>query len=269
MVFFRAYFILLVIIFLNMAEKFYKNEKFQKIFYALLYFALAITFAITGASIFHNRYYTNIYVSGSSMMPTLIGNTSNRVHYGISDNHERALRSLKRFDVVITYYPWNIPEGYTDEVYKIKRVWGFPGETISLSFSFEDNKFTFTAGEGENVRYTITAPVKTKEVSNGVSTSTWNVAEFVTPEKTFYTHAYNNITDSKREFTVTLDKDKQEYFLMGDNWLGSTDSYSHRSESKRITFNDLQGKVVRIEGTAKVDGDELRDKKRIKALYYF
>ena len=265
MVFFRAYFILLVIIFLNMAEKFYKNEKFQKIFYAVLYFALAVTFAITGASIFHNRYYTSIYVSGSSMMPTLIGNTTNRVHYGISDNHEKALRSLKRFDVVITYYPWNIPEGSTDEVYKIKRVWGFPGETISLSFDMDANKFTFTASSPEAPIYTITAPVVTKEVNS----QNWNVAEFITDHKTFYTHAYNTITDGKREFTVTLDKDKQEYFLMGDNWLGSTDSYSHRNESKRITFDDLQGKVVCIEGTAKVNGDELLDKQKIKPLYYF
>ena len=265
MVFFRAYFILLVIIFLNMAEKFYKNEKFQKIFYALLYFALAITFAITGASIFHNRYYTNIYVSGSSMMPTLIGNTSDRVHYGISDNHEKALRNLKRFDVVITYYPWNIPEGSTDEVYKIKRVWGFPGETLNLSFDKESNKFTFTASLGSETKYTITAPVVDKTVNN----NKWNVAEFVTENKTFYTHTYNSIDDSKREFTVTLDKNKQEYFLMGDNWLGSTDSYSHRNESKRITFDDLQGKVICIQGTAKVDGDELYDKQKIKALYYF
>ena len=244
-----------------MAEKFYKTEKFQQIFYAVLYFLLAVAFVCTGVFVFKSQYYTNIYVSGSSMMPTLIGNTSNRVHYGISDKHQTALRNLDRFDVVITYYPWNIPEGETDEVYKIKRVWGFPGETISMVYNEAESNFTYTVTEGELLKYKIVAPIVDKDV-NGV---TWKVCEFKTEKKTFYTalHEY-------RQFNVTLDRDNKEYFLMGDNWGNSTDSYSHNKPGeKRITYGDLQGKVIMIQGTAKVDGENLYDKKKITPMYYF
>ena len=86
------------------------------------------------------------------MAPTLIGNTSKRVHYGIADNHESALKNLNRFDVVITYYPdtWTADT----ETYKIKRVWGFPGETLYLQ-KLDDGSCFFTAKRGEETVYSI------------------------------------------------------------------------------------------------------------------
>ena len=263
------------IIFLNMDKKFYKNEKFQKIFYAILYLVCAFAFVISGCYIFYKTYYSNVYVSGTSMSPTLIGgNVGGRNHYGISDNHQKTLKNLNRFDVVITYYPSQWTGTDEDTVYKIKRVWGFPGETISMSY--EDEKYTFTVSIDDRVIYQTTAAVSVKEYE-GVGQ--YKVASFTDGKRTFDVNAFarhfdNNqqpvFDDAKRtDFTVTLDREKQEYFLMGDNWTASSDSYTHLNLSQRISFNNLQGKVVAIKGTAVIKNGELTDKKRIRNMYYF
>ena len=257
------------IIVLNMDKKFYNNEKFQKTFYAVLYLVCAFAFVISGCYIFYKTYYSNVYVSGTSMSPTLVGgNVDGRNHYGISDNHRTAINNLRRFDVVITDYPndWiGKSEDDADTVYKIKRVWGFPGETISLSF--DDNKYTFTASIDQKVVYETTASISAKTY-DGLGSLT--VATFSDNKRSFDVNAFAN-ESAKRHFNqITLDKDKQEYFLMGDNWAASSDSYSHlNSSSHKITYDNLQGKVVAIKGTAIVVNGELKEKKKIRNMYYF
>ena len=262
------------IIFLNMDKKFYKNEKFQKIFYAVLYLICAFAFVISGSYIFYKTYYSNVYVSGTSMSPTLIGgNVEGRNHYGISDNHRSALSNLKRFDVVITYYPTQWTGTDEDTVYKIKRVWGFPGETISMSYA--DDKYTFTVSIDENVVYETTAAVNVKEFA-GIGQL--KIASFTDGRRSFNVNAFSRhfengqpiFDEAKRtNFTVSLDKEKQEYFLMGDNWTASSDSFTHLNLSQRISFDNLQGKVVAIKGTAIVSNGELKDKRKIRNMYYF
>ncbi|MCR4912013.1 MAG: S26 family signal peptidase [Bacilli bacterium] len=241
-----------------MAEKFYNSEKFQKIFYPFLYFILAVAFIVTGSFVFYRTYYTNVYVSGSSMMPTLVGGNQGRWHYGISDNHEIAIKNLKRFDVALTYYPSGWIGGDEDTTYKIKRVWGLPGETISLTK--ETDRYVFTVKEGEKVTYTVTGTIEEKTLSYG----NWKVASFDAGNKVFNTHA-----DTIRTFELTLSKEKQEYFLMGDNWSASSDSYTHLNNTQRITMTNLQGKVIAIQGTAKLSGGDLVDKQKIQSMYNF
>ena len=189
------------IINVNMAEKFYKNEKFQKFFYGFLYFLMTIGCVFTFCFVFVRSYYTNVYISGSSMTPTLLGGTGGKWYYGISDNHSSTVDNIKRFDVALTYYPsaWNA--GDEDTVYKIKRVWGLPGETITLSKT--TTEYTFTVKEGDEIKYSITAPIIKKYYDFAHDNMT--VAEFKTDKKTFYTNAKND-----RVFTITLDKEKQE-----------------------------------------------------------
>ena len=187
------------------------------------------------------------------MAPTLIGNTSKRAHYGIADNHEHALRNLNRFDVVITYYP----DSWTSDIetYKIKRVWGFPGETLSLKENKTDNKitsYTFIASRGEEIVYSIEGKIIQKAFD---TYGTLTVAEFNTGSKTFYT----NVAMTRTLTDFYLSDDKQEYFLMGDNWGGSSDSYSNKAKADRITFSNLQGRVVAIQGTAKLVNEELTE----------
>ena len=66
--------------------------------------------------------------------------------------------------------------------------------------------------------------------------------------------------------------EKNEYFVMGDNWASSTDCYHNRGSSVKLTKNYLQGKVVCIQGYGKVEestgGDyTIKEKHPIKARY--
>lgn len=247
-----------------MDKKFYKNEKFQNTFYAVLIFALLCGVVVTACYLFSRRYYEQIYVSGDSMYPTLKGGTissEGRNHYGKADKSSRTIDSLSRFDVVITYYP----KGWTasDEgSYIIKRVWGLPGEKISLTWS--ENTYTFTAVN----------PNGGVSVTTGTIDPEEQYVSFTTPDdvrvsKTFLTCINFHSSFKKRTFQdIQLHND--EYYLMGDNWCVSNDCFGNRSENNYVSRSYLQGKVVQIEGTAVVDGSgNLVDKKPIKGMYNF
>lgn len=241
-----------------MTKKFYKNEKFQAWFFPIIYFLLAVSIVITGCFIFRKKYYQPIVVNGTSMWPTLSGGRGYedadkvyhyyRNHYGLADISKSSVRGLQRFDVVVTYYPpsW----GGTSSEYKIKRVWGFPGETIQLSYDTTTSSYTFIAQKAGEPRYVITSTKKGYVASfesfykkDGKtiyeeSKKSFTVNEFVLPHKTFRT------VDSLRQFSKTLAND--EYFVMGDNWSGSTDSFENRDNPDRLTVNELQGRVICI-----------------------
>jgi signal peptidase I len=59
-----------------------------------------------------------------------------RVHFGITDESNRAKRNLKRYDIVTVYYPWSdysaSGELLKNADYKIKRVIALPGETFKI-----------------------------------------------------------------------------------------------------------------------------------------
>ena len=255
--------------FFTRMKLFFGSDKFQKIFYPCLYFVLAIGVVFTGCFVFERKYYTNVFVSGSSMSPTLLGGENGgRYHYGISDNHRRTLTQLERFDVVVTYFPnsWGSVDGY-----KIKRLWGFPGETINMSFANET--YTFTVTHEEKVSFTISAPVSKKTFQIGNAEKLLTVATFETKYRTFNTHVLKDSggieSYERQSFTVTLKQN--EYFLMGDNWASSSDSYANINKSERISFDNLQGKMIAIQGTAKYNATtkELYDKQKMKDWYYF
>lgn len=250
-----------------MAKKFYISEKFQKVILPILYFLLAVSFAATGCFVFYRTYYTNIYVSGPSMMPTLYGGAyKTQYHYGISDNHNEAIKNMRRFDVAITYYPsgWT-GSPFEDTIYKIKRVWGFPGETISLKYTTE--KYIFEVSKNNKVieRYEGINSIKNYDF---LDQNPWMVSTFDVGYKSF-TVRYDE-TDFLRTFEVSLDEKKQEYFLMGDNFVQSSDSYSHLGNVTKITYSNIQGRVIKIQGIASLDEQRnLVNKTPIRELYYF
>ena len=274
-----------------MTKKFYKNEKFQAWFFPILYFLLAVSIVITGCFIFKKKFYQPIVVNGQSMWPTLSGggsfteestNYHLRYHYGLADINKSSVNSLHRFDVVVTYYPqgW----GGSSKDYKIKRVWGFPGETIALTYNSETCEYTFKAYkqgqptyELKSTRKEFTQTFETFYEEQGQtkykeSSLTYSVNEFVLPHKTFRTSHINPIgSSSKGPRAFHKDLKNDEYFVMGDNWQGSTDSYENITNQNRLTANELQGRVICINAYVTYNSvtEETTDMHSIPARYDF
>ena len=82
-----------------------KNSKLRKILSILGYFALTICLAVSASIIFHNNYYSFVFVDGISMQPTL--NRDGATEFGIVDKHKSAIDSIKRFDIVVCKYSEN------------------------------------------------------------------------------------------------------------------------------------------------------------------
>ena len=267
-----------------MNTKFYKNEKFQAVFFPVLYFLLTISIVVTGCYIFNKKYYQPIVVDGSSMQPTLIGGGTSHVagntyryHYGVADLHNPAINNLKRFDVVVTYYPsgWM---GGVDTTYKIKRVWGFPGETINLEYDSSTTVFTFSvtnAYDGKNKTYkseAITTIERTYEIEHmeakkrvvEKTTTTFSAAKFSIPSKSFYINAGG----TKRQI-VSKTLEKNEYFVMGDNWASSTDSYEKINHPEKLTRKYIQGRVLYINAYVSLEKGDPVDFHTFKERYYF
>ena len=49
------------------------------------------------------------------MEPTLHGNVADVVDYGIIDDHKSAIKAIKRFQIVTTYYPVADSKDYIDK----------------------------------------------------------------------------------------------------------------------------------------------------------
>lgn len=202
-----------------------KNKKAFKILRVVGYFFVVMALCASGMLIFHSFYYELIYVSGRSMYPNLVGAEDDvsgaRVDFGIVDTHEIALKNIKRFSVVSTYYP---DESDYDSIThklratakkKIKRVIALPGET----FKIEKSKLYIL--NGTNFEY---VP---------------------------YSFNINPIVDKgytgKDMQPRTLGDD--EYWVLGDNRENSRDSYSINSP---VYKENLYGVLVAIEGQGKL-----------------
>ena len=129
-----------------MNEKPVKNRKrFRLILNICIIVFSVCLLAIEGVVWYQRSYLTPFWVNGQSMYPTLNehatdangnelgpapGNPAAKegytVDYGVMDCHARAIKKLKRFDVVITKY--NQDDGSN----KIKRILGLPGEIIEF-----------------------------------------------------------------------------------------------------------------------------------------
>ena len=178
-----------------------------------------------------------------------------RYHYGLADISKSSVYSLHRFDVVVTYYPqgW----GGTND-YKIKRVWGFPGETIQMTYDSESCIYTFTAQKMGSPKYVLTSTQKeyeqtfetyyykdgqTKFVNKTIK---YTVNEFVLPNKTFRTSHFTPDSSAGKTRVFHKALADNEYFVMGDNWQGSTDSYDNITNPNKLTANELQGRVISL-----------------------
>lgn len=184
-----------------------KNRKrLSVLFNIIIIFISIIALAIAGILIYQKRYLSPFWVNGQSMFPTLnrdaldpngvlygngekSGSTtsagSTKVDYGVMDKHERALKSIERFDIVVCKYSEN------DTSDKIKRVVGLPGETIM--FGQGDRNGTLYVKEGGTYK-AIAQPIPSEYVVAG---------KYPT-----------------EEITLT----ETQYYVLGDNRAHSSDS---------------------------------------------
>ena len=210
-----------------------KKKKLIYSLWSLVYLALTIVIVVSSISLFNNLYYESVYVNGSSMSPTFDGRGESErfgSDYGIIDKDYGAKKNVKRFQIVTTYYPGDQKEVAS---YKIKRLYVKPGET----FKFENNDLYIKRGDswGE--------PLVMPFTRNGVD----NVD---TPQ----------IIRNTEPMTL---KDN-EYFVVGDNWVGSLDSFSVGP----ISFDLLVGVVVKMEGKCTVQNGKVIEKQKTEDRYY-
>jgi len=199
-----------------------RNKKLRAIITAISYFLLVVAICYSSAHIFHSYYYEHIYVSGSSMEPTLKGapNTGNlvgaTVDFGIVDPSKGAINHIERFDIVSTYYY----DDFLDEEagtlkkgakLKIKRIIALPKESFeiknSLLYVFDD-----------------------KDVANEIK----------------YNFSINNGSNISCKDHEKQTLNEEEYWVLGDNRIDSNDSGV--AGGKPIKKSYIRGVLVAIEG---------------------
>ena len=216
-------------------------SKIKLLLWPLMYLIVLTVMMVSYVNIFNHNYYTSIFVNGSSMQPTLNTNyqTSHRYDFGLVDTSKQAVKHLKRFDIVIAYFPWQDYEssgGYKtgDKLkenadYKIKRLIALPGETVEIK---TDLSVHITTIEGETMIFDCDKDSK-------VETTNYRFP--------FNRNTVNGGSISQRAKKWTVQENR--YFLMGDNWDVSEDCSKHEP----VYYENLVGRLVCIEGTCRLD----------------
>ena len=235
------------------------KKKFIKIIWPVIYLVLVINVCLSFILVFRSYYYRSIFVSGPSMEPTLQGDkfaNNGYVDYGIIDDHSYAINHLKRFQIVTTYYPFSDSDyvgGYkhgeentlsSEASYKIKRVYGFPGETIRFDINEdllpEFNSLKYGTEQFQDVlRRILTFSVK--EAGS---------EEFVEQKIKFKRKISNDDILKYADFEYQLGSD--EYWVMGDNYSRSDDCFRQKAP---IFYDNIVGVLVAIQGTCKIKTD--------------
>ena len=150
--------------------------------------------------------YSLYFVDGMSMYPTLKGDTTIQggCFFGLEDNSAQAIRHIERFDIISTYYNFEKldyeqpyvrnSEKKPTATLKIKRVYGLPGDTISVNGDYFSISFKDKNGKDQFYEFTSeNCPFDREGDANHGNN--------------IYGHVVENFT---------LGED--EYFVMGDNW---------------------------------------------------
>ncbi len=262
------------------------KKKLIKIIWPLIYLVLIINVCLSFILVFRSYYFRSIFVSGPSMEPTLHGDktlNNGYVDYGIIDDHKYTIGSLKRFQIITTYYPFSGSSDYvggykrgeknvisSEASYKIKRVYGFPGETIRFDINadlvpelsvLDPNSEQFQ----DVLRRTITFSIKEKGGSS-----------FVEQKISFKRKIRINEINHYANYEYELGEN--EYWVMGDNYGNSDDCFRQKAP---IYYDNIVGVLIAIQGSCKIDprSDTTEDgtktyyectkrKRRIPTYYY-
>ena len=224
-----------------------KKKLIKAIIWPILYIVLVATVCINAVLVFRSYYYTPIYISGRSMMPTLKGD-SEMVDYGIIDTHSYAINDMvknkKRFKIITTYYPFStgsssdyvggyVPGGENEvsenASYKIKRVYAFPGEVFKFEADVEHNSVNFYVKDADDIR-------------------SW---ENILPQKIKFNRTINLAIKGANYYNYEhlTPLEENEFWVMGDNYTASSDCYSYK---KPIYLDNIVGILIAIEGQCKI-----------------
>lgn len=208
-----------------------KKQKSIKFFFWPMMSLLLVGGVIAlSQSIFNAHYYSNFYVSGESMSPTLKGDY-NDADYGTYDGHDSAIKNVKRFQIVTTHYPSERELPEEQKTLKIKRLLFKPGDTFEVKYIQNE--------KGEYIN----------EMRLYKNDKEYDVLPF--PFDT------SHIKDDHSYPKTTLSK--EEYFVAGDNWDNSLDSFD--ASVGPLLYSDLIGVVTKVEGRCKVVNKNITDKR--------
>ncbi len=239
------------------------KKKLKKIIWPIIYLVLIINVCLSFILVFRSYYFRAIFVSGNSMNPTLKGGS--RADYGIIDDHKSAINKIKRFNIITTYYPFAKSTDYVggykhgevntidknNSSYKIKRVYGLPGETIM--FEVDDMWAT-------KVEFLINSGASVEETSDAISKAiifkvkTVGSDEFVEQKITFnrlFKEGTNYVDLNKYKNSKPVELGEDEYWVMGDNYCSSFDCFS-ADNKQPIYYDNIVGVLIAIEGTCKI-----------------
>ena len=232
------------------------KSRIKYIVWPIIYLVLIISVCISFVMVFRSYYFRSIFVSGSSMSPTLNG-VGNEVDFGLIDDHKNAINKVKRFQIITTYYPFSDSKDYVggydkekenvidekEASYKIKRVYGLPGDSIKFVINREEAQAALDA-EGhysEQQQYhaqrAIEFYVKTPKDD-----------DYVKQEIKFKRKINVLKFDQYDNFTYDLGDD--EYWVMGDNYSASSDCFTKKLP---IYYDNIVGVLISIEGTCKIE----------------
>ena len=207
------------------------SQKSYKFFlYPVIYLLLTIGVCVFAQIIFSANYYSNFYVSGESMHPTLSGDVDD-ADYGKYDGHASAIKNVKRFQIVTAHFPneRTIPED--QKTLKIKRLLFKPGDTFEIIYTQDSN------GYYHNEMHLF--------LDN--KSSDYRIVDF--PFDT--SHIKEDHSYPKTTLTNT------QYFVAGDNWDRSLDSF----DVGPLEYTDLVGVVTKVEGKCRVVDKKITDKR--------
>ena len=256
-------------------------KKKHKVLAGLFRVLCVAIFAVGVASVANFLYLRinfgdSFFVNGLSMYPTLNKNGSrlengsyrplrwndggNKVDdiidygWGRTDEGKGWRNDLKRYDLVITYYPSDYKNEAKTELYstaslKIKRLIGLPGETVTITSdpSYPGNSVwaKTTISQKDGTTFDLPNLYTEADFPDIVldSGGTIRYTSYPFPNGTFN--------------TWTLGED--EYFVMGDNRRGNFSGDSRSPSTGPIKANMLTGKAYILTGMAKVQSTENGD----------
>lgn len=241
------------------------KKKITSILWAFAYFAVLVCALISSTVIFHNNYFSLVYVDGVSMQPTL--NNNGVTEFGIVDKHSSAINNIQRFDIITTYYPikYNSSTGSLSDYSYIAE----NGKEIFTDFTDPDHEVHVSSTASFKIKRVIALPGEQFKVQEkGVEIRTKN-EDGSWGDSTFYEYTFKHKYGDKTNDTYrTLGED--EYWVLGDNWGSSLDS---NALNMKVLKDNIQGVLVAIEGTCKVvksNGKiQIKNKKYYNSFKFF